>query len=247
MSILTIYTDLDSIFDTRRGIIIHTARENGNPDFKWESFEGVYKQRRYDIFERPELSLTDEKYKERFKNRSIDDWADENECYFFPSSILNMMGSIVRSIEYGEQQTIFASTFDLTVNLYPFILSDELKEQLLDRIQGSFKFRVDVSFVYLENEQQTATYLNGFNYVFRYGHFLNPDLKKWAETYPESPFTGTKYIVPNVLAKTFDENDELLEVIRNEDPSELISKCSFIQGGRVQFVPIDKDIFDYIN
>lgn len=246
MSIITVYTDIDTLFDTRRGILEHMAREAGVKNFEWRMYEPFYKSRTLDYFEKPEFGITHAKFVERFGKRSVDDWVDDKYCYFYPSNIIYSILPSIRSIEFGSNQTIQASKIELTVNTYPFEMSDELEQQLLQHLNAVFKIKIDIGLVYIPFEKQTASYINGYNYVFRYGHLINPELKAWYDTYAQCKLVGTKIIVPDLLAKT-PSNDPVFEALNKDSVKSRIEKMSALQGGRCVFIPLGKEVFDYID
>lgn len=240
---LNIYTELNSLFDIRRGILTHLARENGNPDFKWEQFDPIYQKRNMDYFNRPDIGITPEGYKERYNRRSIEDWADENECYFYPTNLLSEMFQIVRSIEFGSSSTIMLSDMNLTINCFPFELSDRLKAELIVHLQASIKFKVGIKLVYIDYDNMTAPYLNSFDYVFKYDLLISSKSKPWFESLKDVKKPGTKYIVPDLLAKDYSEesNPQLGSV----SVADHIRKCSAVLGGLVIFIPVDKKLYQF--
>ena len=232
---LDIYSELNSFFDIRRGIITHLARENGFLDFKWEQFDSIYQKRKMDYFNRPSIGITPEGYAERYDRRSIDDWADSNECYFYPTNLASEMFQLVRGIEFGSTQTIMVEKMNLTINCFPFILSNELKAELIVSLQSTFKFPVGIKIVYLPYEKLTAPYLNMFDYVFKYDLLIDKNSKAWFETVGELNRYGTKYIVPDLLAKNY--NPESAGVLKTVNVDDHIRKCSAVLGGSVIFIP----------
>lgn len=241
MSTLRVYSDIDSLFDTRRGILTHLAKKT-KPDFTWDLFEPIYSDRRMDYFNRPSLGITQEGFEELWAKRSTDDWADDNECYFFPTNLLDEMLQIVRGIEFGSRQTIMVSKFQISINCYPFKFSDELADQLLEHIYGAFKLPVEVKLVDVPYDLQTAPYLNDYNYVFRYGHLLRPEFKRWHETLPNVVNPGTVYVVPELLAKEFSEGIDV-DPLRETSTGDHIRRLSALLGGVVIFIPTDKKLF----
>ena len=105
MKITTCFTNLDSLFDSRRGILTHVALESGNTRFDWNTnMAEIYKRRRYDYFNQPELGITQEKFEARYAGRSIDDWADNKQCFFYPSRLIKNMFRMVHEVEFGVGQ-----------------------------------------------------------------------------------------------------------------------------------------------
>lgn len=243
MNELRLYTDLDSLFDTRRGILTKLARET-NPKFVWSDFAKVYTERRFDIYTRPSIGITPEKFEALYSARSVDDWSDENECYFYPTNLLNEMLQIVRSIEFGSYSTIQISRFHLTVNCFPFKLSDALAEELVSHLENSFNLPIEIKLADMDYSNQSAVYLSGFDYVFRYGHLLRPEFSTWYETLTGNIRAGTKYIVPELLAKDFEEGENT-SFLKDIPVADHIRKASAVLGGVVVFIPTNKRLYDY--
>ena len=239
---ITVYTDLDSLFDTRRGILHKLALESGNSGFNWDvNFKEIYARRKYDIFNQPELGITQEKYQERFDKRTLDDFADTKCAYVLPSKLINHMFNIVRELEFGVGKMLSNSTFVMTVNLYPFELTAERQQALEETLRGAVKFNIGINFVYIPYEEQRAKFLNSFQYVFKYDLFLSQYMKNYWSDYGTCQPSNVKFIVPDVLAK----QTELPEGMDAESPRSLISKLNISLGGKTTFVAIDKTIYDY--
>ncbi|QBZ70772.1 hypothetical protein pETSU_191 [Edwardsiella phage pEt-SU] len=238
---ISIYTELGSLFDERRGILTKVARESGNTKFDWDrNFAQIYKRRRMDIFNQPELGITQEKYEARYKQRSLADFEDENEVYIVPSNLIFNMFRLVRELEFGVGQMISAQNFSVTVNLWPYELTEAHAQELQSVMKGAVKFNYTLSFVFIEPSELTPKVLNSFEYVFKYDMLLSPDMKNYWENYIRMPDSGTKFIVPGILTSR-----ELPEEMRGEEPIDLITKMNFTQGGKITLVPVNKTIFDY--
>lgn len=245
-TILYLYTDIDTLFDTRRGIIEKVGRLAKGNAFQWSDYAPIYRSRNIDYFDMPELGITPDAYAEHFAKRSTDDWVDveKNICYFYQTGISCSMLPVVRAIQIGSNNVINLSAIHLTVNTYPFILTDALKNALIENITNQFSVRISVTLDYVAFDNQTADYINRFNFVFRYGHLVNPEFKIWFDTYATSRVQGTKIIVPALLAR-LPEADPLLKEMNNDSASRRIEKMSSIQGGKVIFIPLSVSVFDY--
>lgn len=239
---ITIYTDMGSLFDDRRGIITKVAKESGNTTFDWDkNFKQIYARRRMDYFHQPELGITQEKYLERFARRSIEDFEDEHDVYIRPSALVRAMFSIVRELEFGVGQMVSASVFNLTVNIYPYVIEGEMLDALDDAIRGSVPFNISLSFVNLPYEEQLPKVLHGYDYVFKYDYFISKEMKPYWDAYGIAPPSNTKIIIPDVIAA----DRELPDEMRGEELIDLIGKMNITQGGKITWVPISKTIFDY--
>lgn len=238
---IRIYTELGSLFDERRGILTKVARESGNARFDWNrNYATIYKRRRMDIFEQPELGITQEAYDKRFAARSLADFEDHKEVYYLPTNLIYNMFRLVRELEFGVGQMISAAEFSVTVNLWPYELTEEHAQELQSVMKGAVKFNYSLSFVFIPPEELTSKVLHSFGYVFKYDMLLSPLMKNYWENYIRAPETGTKFIVPAILTSR-----ELPEEMRDEEPLDLINKMNFTQGGKITLVPVNKTIFDY--
>ncbi len=238
---IKVYTEMDSLFDARRGIITLCAKEAGNTKFNWDkNFKEIYARRRFDVFNQPELGITQEAYKARYEKRTIADFADETQAYIRPSKLINNIFKIVREIEFGVGQIISAATFDLTVNVYPYELSDELLTELSSVIKGAVPFNISLSFVYTPYDQLVPTVLHSYQFVFIYDFLTSEHRKAYWEKYIPAAATNTKFIVSDIIL-----DKELPEEMRSEKPITLISNLNATQGGKITWVPYPKTIFDY--
>lgn len=241
MAEITCYTNLDSLFDSRRGIITKVALESGHTKFNWDfNMKAIYERRRYDYFNQPELGITQEKYEARYAARTIDDFADETQCYFFPSNLIRNMFKLVREVEFGVGQILSISTFSLTVNLYPYTLSQSLLDELASTIRGALSFNISLSFVNTPYDAITPSVLSNYQYVFIYDFLIGKDYKVYWENYAKAINSNTRFFVPDLLVYK-----ELPEEMRREEPIETISKMNVTQGGKITWVPCPKTIYDY--
>lgn len=238
---ITIYTEMDSLFDVRRGIITKVVRESGNNKFEWDkNFKEIYARRRFDYFHQPELGITDDAYQARYAKRSLADFADHQEVFVYPSKLIHNIFKIVREIEFGVGQIISASTFDLTVNLYPYVLEQEHIDELNSVIRGAVPFNISLSFVNIPYDKITPVILHAYQYCFIYDFLTSKDRKTYWENYIPAGNTNTRFIVPDVLL-----NKELPDEMRTEEAITLIGKLNVTQGGKITWVPYPKTIFDY--
>jgi hypothetical protein len=238
---ISCFTNLDSLFDSRRGILTKVALESGNTNFNWErNMAEVYKRRRFDYFNQPELGITQEKFEARYAKRTIDDFADDTQCYFYPSKLINNMFRLVRMVEFGVGQMLSASSFSVTVNLYPYTLSEGLLDELAATIRGAVPFNISLSFVNIPYDELTTSVLNGYQYVFIYDFLSGKDYRVYWENYAAASNSNVRFFVPDILVYK-----ELPEEMRREEPIETIGKLNVTQGGKITWVPCSKTIFDY--
>lgn len=241
MSTITVFTNIDALFDSRRGILTKVALESGNSKFDWKrNMEAIYKRRRYDLFNQPELGITQSAYEARYDKRNMEDFADEAQCFFFPTKLIRNMFRLIREVEFGVGQVLSAATFSLTVNVYPYTLSEELLNELNSVIKGAIPFNISLSFVDIEYSKLLPSVLNNYQYLFIYDFLIGKDYKTYWEAYATAGNSSARFFVPDVLIY-----QELPEEMRREEPIETIGKMNVTQGGKITLVPCSKTIFDY--
>lgn len=241
MNAITCFTDVDALFDTRRGIIHKVAIESGNTNFDWDrNFAQIYKRRNFDYFNQPELGVTQEKYLERYAKRSIDDFADAERAYVLPSKLIRNMFKIIRELEFGVGQMIAVASFNLTVNLYPYEIDGDLLDELDGVIRGAVPFNISLSFVNTPHSELTPSVLNAYQYVFLYDFLVGETYKAYWELYGQARPSTVRFIIPDVL-----KSDDIPEEMRREEPIETLGKMNVVQGGKITWIPIPKTVFDY--
>lgn len=243
MSDIRCYTNMDSLFDARRGIITKVALESGNTKFDWDrNYSAIYQRRKFDYFNQPELGITQEAFDARYAKRSIDDFEDAEQVYIRPSKLIRAIFGLVRSVEFGVGQMISAATFSLTVNLYPYELTTDQQTELRSVILGALPFNITLSFVNIQYDELLPSYLNNYQYVFIYDFLIGKDYKAYWENYAKAANANTRYFVPDLLCS----GKELPEEMRSEEPIETIGKLNVTQGGKITLLPCTKTIFDYV-
>lgn len=240
---IRIYTDLDSLWDTRRMILTRMAREAGRP-FDWDTnFAAVYKQRRFDIFNYPDFGFSEDGYWKRFEERTSGDWVSENEIFAYPSRLIYNIFKIVRELEFGVGKLLGVDRFELTINTFPYVLSEEQQRELDQVIAGTTSWDFDRQYVSVSHDELTPVFLGQFKYVFKYNLFVGRnETKGFWDRYFQTPAGQTTYIVPDVFAK----ESELPEGMDKESVKSLVSKLNMCQAGFVTWIAVDKAYFDYI-
>lgn len=241
MGPISCFTNIDSLFDLRRAIITKVALENGFTKFNWDThFKEIYKRRRYDYFNQPELQITQERYEKRYDARTIDDFADDTQAYALPSKLIRNMFKLVREVEFGVGQILSSTGFSLTVNVYPYILSSELLTELENVIRGAVSFHITLSFVNTPYDEITPTVISGYQYVFIYDFLVGKYYKKYWELYGTARVSNVRLFVPDILVYR-----NLPDEMRREEPIETLGKINVTQGGKITLIETSKTIFDY--
>lgn len=238
---IEIYTELDSLWDTRRMILSHLAEET-KPNFDWlRNFSNIYRQRKYDYFDYPEFGFSKERYLERYKARTKADWVKPNRTYAIPSQLVDAMFRIVRELEFGIGKMLSDARFNLTVNTWPYQLNAQEEEVLGQVIYGAIPFRINLRFIQQPEEKQTTAFFHFYQYVFKYDILLASGPRVYSDNIGNHPTTNTRFVVPLIFAKQID----LVEGLKNETPEKLIMNINLGLGGKVSFIGVDKAIYDY--
>lgn len=237
-----IFTDLDSLWDTRRMTLERLAKEAGKK-FDWnQNFARVYKKRRYDIFDYPEFGFSEQAYWDRYHKRTKEDWVSPTHIYSIPSKLIGAIFGIVRELEFGVGKMLSVGIFELTVNTFPYTLSEDEQSALEKTIKGAIRFPIDLNLVHIPHEELVAKFYSTFQYVFKYDMFVGRDeTKAFWDSYSKMLHGATKFIVPDVLGT----KNTLPDSMDRTSVKELLSKMNITQGGFVTWVCIDKSYFDY--
>lgn len=239
---INIFTDLDSLWDTRRMILHKLAIESGKKEFNWNrNFAEIYKRRKYDIYEYPEFGITEQSFLDRFAKRTKEDWVDLNTVYAIPSKLINHIFPIVREIEFGVGKMFQTDSFNLTVNTFPYQLSDVEKSELESVIRAAIKFTIGLNFVYIADEDIEPNFLHAYNYIFKYNFLVSKTMENYWNKYANSMNSGAKFIVPELYAR----KGSLPSEMEVETPGSLISKLNAAQGGKISIIAVAVSIFDY--
>ena len=110
MNTLNVYTELDSLFDSRRATLESLLPSN-------ETREGVYakqyKERKLDLFERKELGITQSIYEQAYDKRDLSLFTNIK-----PTQVLSKLLLLVLDSEQLVGKPIALNVVNITINLY---------------------------------------------------------------------------------------------------------------------------------
>lgn len=247
--IINCYADIDSLFDYRRMLIQKWITRNGTfptddarrmeADRLWEMhFETNYRNRRMDTFEHPHFGLNLQVFKKLFDERTVSDWA----CGYYASGF---MGGFLNAIIDQEQLTelpLSIKGVTLHINVFPYVLDDELKQSLIDHCKTRFSHgtegsRVDVKVLDADIRSSTVNYYKQFDYVLKYDLLTNPDYKPLSESIGSPPIPSTTFLIPDVLVK---EVEDLQGPVADR-----IFAVSLPLAPAFKIVPVKHSFYDY--
>lgn len=240
---IKIYTELDSLFDSRRGILSNIIAESNNipsdmpekTNQLWDTYiDKNYKARKLDTFEYivGPLRINRDVYKERFNRRSIADWT-----YYYPSSLAARMRKIILDLELTEERPFEIRSITLLVNTFPYTLDDELNKELIKTLQGKLGGAVKVKTLTFDVSNLTLEYYRSFDYVFKYDILTSESNKAFQESIGKVLAPELKLIVPDILVK----DDEMFV----GSVSDRIYALGVVMGPSVTIVPVNHEVYDY--
>lgn len=238
---LLTYTDLDSIFDSSRGIaqklitqhLSHLPlkeRIKESDAYFHKHLLSKYKERTYHLFNAPELGITPEIFNTAYLHRSADDFD-----YYYPTPLLDGIFKIIVGIENSKNGGFDVEEINLTVNVHPYDFDEELLTELENQIKlkvgGYFK---NIHIVNLDIEEKTASYFQGYDYVFKKDIMFG--CKKFHQSLENVYIPNTQLIVP-ILHYKYNEGFK-------GTPKETLELFSVTMGTVIGITPIDKSLYD---
>jgi len=222
--VIQCYTEVDSIYDARRGITQKwMVRDLINPnadqmsdaeyaeymkllryegDARWEKFaEKNYKERRMDRFEYPGLTFNREQFNELYKARSLSDFGFG---YYKTKFTQNFLKTVL-DMELLSETPISFSKIVLHVNIYPYAMDEEMRKDLVDHLQLRFGGKVEVKTINSRSSTHDVSFYKQFNYVMKYDLLIGEDSKILSESVGSIPIPETTFIIPDILVKESDE------------------------------------------
>lgn len=238
---IKIYARLDDLYDHRKGLMcklltdptMETVDRLKVADELWEKhFAKAYLGRKMDNYDFPKLGITKEKYAEAYQNRSINDFV-----FYEQSGLLKHLISLVMSIELDYEQIANIRSITLTINLFPYQLSNSDQQVLKDSIIAMFKGRYAVNLIYADDLKAMPDYFRSFHYVFIYD-FLLRDYEKFGEALVSNPIPDTVFLVPEIRA-------ELVEYISG-DPKQVLEAFACTVASHLSLRPVPVFVYDYL-
>ncbi len=254
--IIHVYTEIDSIYDPRRGIIqkwlvkdlihpnpdslsdaeyeVYIQKLNHEGDKLWEQhIETNYRNRRMDRFEYPGLELNRAKFLELYNARTLSDFGFG---YYKTKFTQNFLRTIL-DMEMLSDQPITFNKIVLSVNFYPYVMDDEMRKSLVDHLQTRFGGKVEVKTINSRSETHTVDFYKQFNYVLKYDLMTGEGSVPLLSSVGTIPIPGTTFIVPDILVQ---ENKEFTGEV-----SDLIFSSTLQLSPVFRVMPIHHSFYDY--
>lgn len=239
--VIEVYTELDSLFDSKRGILQHLYTPGlveddslkVESDRKWDLyFAKNYVERRLDTFSYPEFSITRETFDNLYSKRELSHWA-----VFYPTPLIDRIVKTVIELEGMGNKPISISSMNVTVNTFPYQLDDALREELVRTLNLALKGLGGVKLTETDPAKNNSRYYSRYNYVFKYDILTGKESKVFVESLKGDPIPDVAFVIPDILVK--DTGDFVGEV------SDIIFASSLSLLPVAKFIPIKHAIYDY--
>lgn len=237
---LVVFTELDSIYDSRRGIIQWMMTEGidneqqrkTKGDLDWEQhIQTNYQNRRMDTFEYPAFKITKESFEKAYASRSITNW-----LMYYPSNVLKKLIKVIIDLEGLMDKPIDIKGVDLHVNIFPYQFDQDLQDKLIDHVQHALGNIVKVKVMNVDTREADSSFYKQFNYVFKYDFLMAEGSSKTMDSLKAFPIPDTGFIVPDILVK---------EVEGLQGPiADRIFALSVLLAPCLRLVPISHSFYD---
>ncbi len=238
--VLKVYVELDGLFDYRRGLIqklitqdiVNDSERKRKGDELWATYcETNYNKRNIDNFEYPGLDLKHDQWVKAYKERSIGDF-----LMFYPTNLPSYLFRKIIEIEAANEKPLDISGLTLFVNVHPYVLDDELKEELIQHLRVRFGGKFVIKLLDHDPSTMTSTYYRQFDYVFKYDILSGP--YEWFRRSLETkPIPEVTFFVPDLFAEDVPDIEAT--------PQSLLFACSISVSAIWKMVPIEHNAFDY--
>ena len=196
---------LDTLLDTRLGKLVTI-----NPTKAAEIDHLSYSKRKHDNF------------------WDVYDWVDEEKFTSVNEDVTLLMNALVTNfvrelaIQLKKQLQLKAShngsqVLSFTINLYPYVLSEDEKIELVKTVQSLLEDTVPVNTCFVPYESMTPGYINS-NYDFVGMYEMDKWLNLHSTSLETAPMAGVTWCVPGIFRKEIGEDAmEKLEMTKEDD------------------------------
>jgi len=238
---IKVYLPLDSLFDYRQGLICKIITDPSqdvatrlvDAAKKWDQYLAKrYDERRMDLFECPEIGLTHEKFEAAYAERSLDDFA-----FYTPSNISKLIMTQILATETEYELLANIRSFSFVVNTFPYVLTEDIKEILLDSLRKRFRGKHEITLIHLDDRKATPSFYRSFSYVFKYDIFVR-DNKPFMDNLLKEPIPDVVFFVPDLFIKS-------QEYITGK-PAEVIEAFALTLVNQIGIKPMPHSAYDHM-
>lgn len=226
-----VYTDLDSVMDTRYGVLT-TLLKPSKLTFE-QVFGETYDDRVVDEFVRPELGIDKGSFEYAFDRRNYNDLVNAK-----PSNLMLGLLNTIVTMDNISGKPIEQGMINLTVNIWPYELDQGLIDVLANSITEQMVCVSNVSIINKPAPEITANWFKRFGHVCSYYTFKGKDYANFQMSFATEFIPEVKFLVPSVHA----HQNELSEYM---NPEVLTILAGMQLASVVTIIPISPNIFDY--
>lgn len=239
--VLEVYTELDSLFDSKRAMIQHLMVPElidneglkQKADTLWDlHIAKNYKERRLDTFDFPNFGINREKFDALYDKRHLGHWS-----VYYPTPLIRKIVKLIVELEGIANKPLEVSSMNIVVNTFPYILDDELQDELVNQLQTALKGLGRVKLTHTDPAKHDANYYSRYNYVFKYDLLSSKDSKLFSETVAQRPIPDVTFIIPDILLN--DTGEFKGPVV------DIIFAMSMPLIATLKLVPVSHDVYDY--
>jgi len=240
---ISVLTDVDSIYDSRRGLLcllLTQAEANLSYELRKQKGDSLwdlyiaknYKERSLDTFEYPDFGINRAKYLELWEKRSISDW-----MFYYPSKILDKLVTIILEQEQITDRPIDISGIDLTINTFPYEFDEALEKDLVAYCLTALKGFVTVKLTRFNPKGAVGTQYGSYNYVLIYDILTSASSEHLFNTLAAHPIPETAFLVPNILVT---QSEYITGTV-----DEIIVRTGASLSLVTRWIPINHDVYDH--
>lgn len=183
-----VYVGVDELIDVRYNILSQIA-----PNIASMVLGDWYHTRTIDKFGRPGTELTDERYEEAYRNRTVAALKGA-----MMTQLPLYMVNLISKYTLTQGKPLLASSIKVTVNIYPYDIEDEYQATLGQAIRFYTNDLADVELVSIPTDQLTVKMIQDmFDVVFMYD--FNNWLMMHKDEFERTQAVETVLITPRLM------------------------------------------------
>lgn len=237
---LMVYTEVQSMYDMRRGLIQWLLTE-GITDDVLRTREGDrlwdlhitrnYEERRMDTFDYPHVGITKAKIDALVQEAKLEHW-----LMFYPTNLCRSLFRKIVELEHLDEKPLDIKGVTLYINTFPYQFTEEMETDFIAHCNSLFGGRFEIRLQHTDTTKAEASFYRQYNYVFKYD-ILAEAGKVFQETVKKQPIPSVTFVVPDILNR---------EVEGFTGPvADRIFAYSLTIATVVKLIPIQHAFYDY--
>lgn len=202
---LLVYTEVQSMYDMRRGLIQWAMTEGIVNDDNLRVREGDrlwdlhiarnYDERRMDTFDYPHVGITKAKIDALVKEAKLEHW-----LMFYPTELCRSLFRRIIELEHLIEKPLDIKGVTLYINTFPYVFDDAMNTDFIAHCNSLFGGRFDIKLQFIDTSQAEPSFYRQFNYVFKYD-ILAEASAHFQSTIAKQPIPDVTFVVPDILSR----------------------------------------------